>query len=206
MTSLLTLLVLPMGSAAISRMPRALDSLAVWPITAGFVFMLRSLGVAYNEVVVALLDEPGSASMLRRFALRLMVAMTVILVLVAGTPISILWFERVSALEPSLANLARIALWFALPLPGLNVLQSWFQGILLHARRTRGITEAVVLTILTSGVVLVVGVVLGRFIGLYVGWLGFSLGACFQMTWLWWRSRSALGRLLERDRVLQTAK
>jgi hypothetical protein len=203
MTSLLTLLVLPMGSAAISRMPRALDSLAVWPITSGFVFMLRSLGMAYNEVVVALSDEPGSAQMLKRYALRMMIATTVLLILVAGTPLSSLWFERVSALEPSLANLARNALWFALPLPGLNVLQSWFQGILLHSRRTRGITEAVFLTILISGVVLFGGVLLGNITGLYVGWFGFSLGACVQIGWLWIRSRTAMSVLLERDKVFQ---
>jgi len=64
-TSLLTLLIQPIGSAAISRMPQALESLAVWPVVIGLSFLFRSLGVAYNEVVVALLDEPGSASLHR---------------------------------------------------------------------------------------------------------------------------------------------
>ena len=59
MTSLLLLFVQPLGSAAMGRMPEALSSLAVWPVVSGLIFMLRSLGMAYNEVVVTLLEEPG---------------------------------------------------------------------------------------------------------------------------------------------------
>ena len=66
-TSLLLLLTQPLGSAALGRMPRALESLAAWPILSGFIFVFRSLGMAYNEVVVALADEPQSLGSLRRF-------------------------------------------------------------------------------------------------------------------------------------------
>src|SRR5690606_31446676 len=38
MTSLLTFFANPIGSAALSRMPDALDSLAVWPVVTGLVF------------------------------------------------------------------------------------------------------------------------------------------------------------------------
>lgn len=61
LTSLLSLLWQPVGSAALSRLPLALSSLAVWPIVSGLTFMLRSVGFAYNEVVVALLGTRGSA-------------------------------------------------------------------------------------------------------------------------------------------------
>ena len=68
MTPLLMLLSVPIGSAAVSRMPRALDSLAVWPVINGLTFGLRSVGIAYNEVVVALLDRPRpiAATQVRR--------------------------------------------------------------------------------------------------------------------------------------------
>jgi hypothetical protein len=48
MTSLLFLIVQPMGSAALSRMPNALTSLAVWPVIAGVSFLTCSPGIAYN--------------------------------------------------------------------------------------------------------------------------------------------------------------
>ena len=41
LTSLLALLIQPLGAAAISRMPLALESLAVWPVVAGLIFMFR---------------------------------------------------------------------------------------------------------------------------------------------------------------------
>ena len=101
MTSLLTLLANPIGSAALSRMPEAIASLAVWPVVTGLVFMLRGLGVAYNEVVVALLEETGSSPPLRRFAANLAFAMTTAIILLAVTPLSRIWFGGVSALPPT---------------------------------------------------------------------------------------------------------
>lgn len=195
MTSLLFLLTQPIGSAAMSRMPAALNSLAVWPVVSGLVFLLRSLGMAYNEVVVALLDEPGAVRTLQRFTLRLSVAVTAMLVIIAVTPISRAWFERISALNPSLAELGRTALWFAFPLPALNVIQSWFQGVILSSRRTRAITEAVIAALVVIMIVLGIGVAVGRWKGVYVGWTAFSLGAAAQVAWLWVRSRSRLQAL-----------
>ncbi len=139
LTSLLFLLVQPLGSAALSRMPDPIRSLAVWPVISGLAFMTRSLGIAYNEVVVALLDRPRSAPNLRRFADYLAAGSTAVLVLLAVTPLSIFWFERVSGLSPELAELANTALWLALLWPAINVYQSWFQGAIVHSRKTRGI-------------------------------------------------------------------
>jgi hypothetical protein len=205
LTSLLTLLTLPIGSAALSRMPMALESLAVWPVVGGLIFMLRSLGVAYNEVTVALLDEPLALKSLRRFAWYLVAGTTILLFLVAGTELSTLWLGRVSALVPPLVEISRKALWFALLLPGLNALLSWFQGLILHSRRTRGITEAVVVSLCTTGLVLTLGVMWGRTTGLYVGWTAFSLGALAQSIWLWWRSRPAVNALMLKDKAWTAA-
>ena len=82
-------------------MPRALISLAAWPVVTGLIFMLRSLGIAFNEVVVALLDEPGAAPALRRFTGILAAGTTLALVAIAATPVAPWWFSRVSALSPT---------------------------------------------------------------------------------------------------------
>lgn len=198
MTSLLTLLIQPLGAAALSRMPNALESLAVWPVVSGLVFMLRSLGMAYNEVVIALLDEPQAVWRLRLFTGWLTGLTSFALLILAVTPLASVWFGRVSALSPPLASLAEKALWFALPLPGLNVLQSWYQGVILHDRRTRGVTEAVALFLLTSAVVLLIGVLSKRFPGLYVVWVAFSVGGLVQIAWLRWRSQRAFHSLAAR--------
>jgi len=143
MTSLIILLANPIGSAALSRMPQPLVSLAVWPGVGGLVFLFRSLGIAYNEVVVALLDKPRSSYNLRRYTVLLSGAATGLLLLITLTPLSTIWFERVLALSPELSELAQTGLLIALPLPALSVWQSWYQGAILHSRRTRGITASV---------------------------------------------------------------
>jgi hypothetical protein len=206
LTSLLGLLAQPIGSAGLSRMPEALTSLAVWPVVTGLIFMTRSLGVAYNEVVVASLDVPGSARNLRRFALFLVAATSGILLLLTATPLSGIWFERISALSPRLAALARNALWLAVPLPALSVFQSWFQGSILHSRRTRGITEAVVIFLGASGSVLIAGVAWGQTTGLYVGILALAAGTLLQTGWLWHRSRPALESIWKRDAIELSTK
>jgi hypothetical protein len=203
MTSLLTLLANPIGSAALSRMPRSLDSLAVWPVITGLVFLLRSLGIAYNEVVVALLDERGAYASLKRFAGLISLATTGLLLLVAATPLSRFWFAGVSGLPADLAQMAQRGLWLALPLPALSVLQSWYQGALLHGRRTRGITESVVIYLLTSALVLGLGVAWGGAIGLYVGLFALAASVAAQTGWLWLRSRPVLRTI--RDEEVQEA-
>ncbi len=195
MTSLLTLLVQPIGSAAISRMPAPLQSLAVWPVAAGLVYMMRALGVAYNEVVVALVERQGALVPLRRFTLALASGSTLLMLLITGTPLARLWLEGVSALQRPLAELARQALWFALPMPGLSALQSHYQGMILAGRKTRGVTESVALFLLVASLLLGFGVWWGRLAGASMGWLAFSVGATVQTLWLFTRSRPALAHL-----------
>jgi hypothetical protein len=199
MTSLLVLLVQPIGAAAMSRMPRALESLAVWPVVSGLIFMLRSIGIAYNEVVVALLDEPGSTPTLRRFATLLTATTTFLLVILTATPLADFWFGRASGLSLPLVVLAHTALWLALPIPGSNVLQSWYQGALVHKRRTRGITQAMGIFLLISSAVLWAGVTWGQVVGLVVGLAAFGAASLAQTAWLWYRSRPVMHSLETRD-------
>ncbi len=204
LTSLLHLLVQPIGSAALGRMPNALESLAVWPVVTGLVFVLRSLGVAYNEVVVALLGEPGAMPSLRRFTALLTALATVLLLVITATPLATFWFGRVSALPPHLVLLSIWGLWLSLLAPGLTVLQSWYQGAIVHSRRTRGITEALAIFLLTSSAVLWAGVTWGEVTGLYVGLVAFAVGGVAQAAWLWFRSRPALRAARDVSRSVQS--
>ncbi len=199
MTSLLTLLANPIGSAAISRMPDALNSLAVWLVLTGLVFMTRSLGIAYNEVVVALLDQPLSSQSLRRFSALLSSATTLLLLLIAATPLSELWFARFSGLPAELVLMAKQGIWYALPLPALSVLQSWYQGSILYGKQTKGITESVVIYLLTSIVVLGMGILWGKTAGLYIGMAALSISVFIQTLWLAYRSQAIRRAVSLRD-------
>jgi hypothetical protein len=201
MTSLLTLLALPLGSAGMSRMDQALASLAIWPALSGILFLLRSVGIAYNEVVVALLEQPRAVESLRRFAYKIAIVTTLVPLLVAVTPLGEFWFAQVSGLPPELAALAQTALGLAVLLPGFTVLQSFFQGVLMHDRQTRGITEAVALSLLTSALILGLGIAGGDLTGVYIAQIAFVIGAAVQTLWLWRRSRSALLAIQNREQA-----
>jgi hypothetical protein len=201
MTSLLTLIVQPMGSAALSRMPQPLESLAAWPVVTGLIFMLRGLGMAYNEVVVALLDEPRSLETLHRFSNWLAAGTTAVLLVLVATPLSALWFEKFSALSPNLADLSRMGLWIGLFMPAMTVYQSWYQGAILNGRRTRGITEAVGIFLVSSGILLIAGVIWGEVTGLYIGLGVFLFSSAAQNVWLWYRSRPIFEAIRARDKA-----
>ncbi len=198
-TSLLQFIGQPIGSAALSRMPNAIDSLAVWSVVSNFIFLTRSVGVAYNEVVVALLDEKGSFFTLRRFAYYLAGALTIIIVTITLTPLSTFWFELITGLTPALSQMAKNSLWFILLLPAMSVFQSWFQGSILTSRKTRGITESVVLYLIVISAVLFGGVLWGRTTGLYVAALAFVLANLSQTAWMLLRSREIRDIVRERD-------
>jgi hypothetical protein len=192
MTVLLAMIVQPMVSAALSRMPQPLESLAVWPVVSGLLLMWQSVGIAYNEAVIALLDKPNAVNSLRRFTLILVGLTTLLLLGAMATPLATFWFRRVAALPPALVVLAQQAMWLGLLLPGLRVLQSWYQGTITYSRHTRGITEAVVVFMLTSASLLVAGVFWGHVTGLYVGLLAVAAGFLTQTLWLWWRGRQVM--------------
>ena len=196
MTSMLTMLMIPMGSAAMSRMPRALESLAAWPVLSGLVFMHRSIGMAFNEVMVALLDEPKSYVVLSRFRNILIIVSSGLLLLIAGTSISQFWFQRLSALSPQLVRLARMAIWFTLPIPAMGVLHSFYQGILLNSQKTRGITEAMGVFLVVAGFILALGILWQFQTGVTIVWVAFSVGSIAQYFYLSLRSRAATGALI----------
>jgi len=191
LTSLIALTTMPLVSAAIARMPLAVSSMAVIPVLHGLTFLLRSLGFSFNEVVVALLDEPGAYHPLRRFATGLAGFNSAVLLLLAATPLGWIYFAVVASLDESLVTLGRTALWIVVPMPALAVIQHFLQGVLVHARRTVPITESVMVSF--AGIVagLVAGVIHGGITGLYVGMGAYVFGNLLGVAWLFQRSRSS---------------
>ena len=193
LTPLMTLLAEPVGAAAMARMPRALDSLAAWPVVFGLVFQGQALGMAFNEVMVALTGEPGMARALRRFAFGLAVVATAVLAVFAVFPfLARLWMESIAGLAPDLARFSWRALWLTLPIPALTVFHSRYQGLLVHSGRTGGIPESVGLYLLCATLVAFLGVAWGGAAGIFVVCLALGAGCAAQALWLWYRCRGLL--------------
>ena len=190
MTPLLTLFIGPAGAAAMSRMPEADLSLASWQVVHAIIFLMRSTGFAFNEVVVAQLDRPGAKKVLGQFAILLAVCTSLMLALIALSPLSDYLLGDLYGLAPDLKAMCATALLFGMLMPAYQVYQSYYQGQLVHAKRTRGITEAVALYVFTALSGLQIAVWWGAFPGILAALTVFSLGGVLQTLWL--RNRANL--------------
>ncbi|MCE9627371.1 MAG: hypothetical protein K8R56_05595 [Candidatus Eisenbacteria bacterium] len=197
LTPLLNFIGMPLAASAMSRMPQALESLAVWPVLSGATFTLRSVGFAYNEVVVALLDRARPAPALRRFAWILGSITSGLLLVGAATSLGFAWFSRGAALPDALATMAWHALWLLVPMGAVSVWQSLHQGALVHAHRTRAITESMAVLLVATATVLGVGLSWRSVPGLPVAAAGLAAGGLAQVAFLAWRA-GPVWRELER--------
>jgi len=198
-TPLLNFLGMPLAASAMSRLPMPLESLAIWPVLSGAVFTVRSVGFAYNEVVVAQLDRVRPIPALRRFAWLLGGVTVSILVLAAVTPLGLLWFRHGAALHEPLATMAWRALPWLVPMAAVSVWQSFHQGALVHARRTRAATESMAVLLLANGAVLAVGLAWHQAPGLTFAAAALTAGGLAQVGWLAWRARPAIAAVVARD-------
>jgi hypothetical protein len=189
LTSFIGLLWQPFISAAISRMPNPLESLAVWSVISGLFFMFRSPGMAFNEAVVALLGEKNAYKVLRKFGYLAALGTFVIVLAFVATPLSELWLSVISNLEPDMVLEAKVALGIGVPLAVLTMFISFFQGIIVNEEKTGAIAEAVVIFLAAMGIVLAVGIVTQAYRGVYVAATSFMLAHIAQVIWLLARSR-----------------
>lgn len=198
-TPSINFLAMPLSAAAMSRMPLALDSLAVWPALSGIAFTLRALGFGFNEVVVSQLESHRPVPALRRFAVALSLGASGVLAALALTPLGHLWFTWVSGLEPELSALASAALPLLAITPALSVWQSFWQGALVHSRNTRGVTESMLALLATTVLVLGAGLAWHRAPGAFFAAGGLLAGNAAQAAWLWARGRHEIARVAARD-------
>ncbi|MCA8942382.1 MAG: hypothetical protein KDB80_07445 [Planctomycetes bacterium] len=193
LTPLMTLALQPITAAALWRMPDALRSSASWSAVYGFVFLFRALGFAFQEVTVSLLHTEDGARALRRFATILGLSATAIFVVFACTPLASVWFEHALALPPPLALLARAALPLGAMMPLLATLQNHCQGRLVATRRTRAITEAVVLYVATACLLFVLATTWWPHAGIHAALLVLAAAGSVQLGWLWLQARATAG-------------
>ena len=166
LTSLIGIAIQPMLTFFMGRGAFPVESLAVFPVVSSLGFIFRSVGLSYQDAVIALLGrrDEGYAE-IRRFAVGLGATLSGILALIAFTPLSHIWFVHVSGLTPSLAEFAIPAARVLTPVPFLGVILSLQRGTLIRNRTTGPIIIATAAEIVTVAVVFVV-------VGWGLGWVG----------------------------------
>jgi hypothetical protein len=191
MTSLINLAAQPIVSLGLSRGPLPLESLAVWPVVSGLTFLLRSGGVALQEVVVALLADLASHRALYRFTQRLALGLTALAVAVTLTPLAGVWFTGVAGLPTGLAAMAGASATLLVVVPALTVLTSWQRGTLVFFSRTGAITVATAINIAVLLAVVLGGVRVLPWPGAVTAALALSASLAAEVIYLTVRARDS---------------
>ena len=166
LTSLIGIAIQPMLTFFMGRAASPVESLAVFPVVTSLGFLFRSVGLSFQDAVIALLGrrDEGYAE-IRRFAIGLGAVLSGILALIAFTPLSHYWFVHVSGLTPVLADFAIPAARVLTPVPFLGVILSLQRGTLIRNRTTGPIIVATGAEISAVAAVFVL-------VGWGLGWVG----------------------------------
>jgi hypothetical protein len=171
LTSLIGLAAQPMMTFFMGRATAPVESLAVFPVVVALAFIFRSMGLSYQEVVIARLGKNNeNFRPLARFGVILGLCASGGLALVALTPLSGVWFQTISGLRPELAHFALLPAAVLVPLPFLSVLLSFQRALLVGARTTRPITVATALEVGGMAVIF-------PLLGWHLGWVGVTAAA-----------------------------
>jgi progressive ankylosis protein len=177
LTSILSLGVHPFVVFFLGRSHMAVESLAVLPVVDSLVFIFRSPGLSYQEVNIALIGkEKQNYKLLRNFAIILGLIVTVLISVLAFTPLANLWLINVSGLSTELASLSYLPLKIMILMPALSVLLNFQRSSLIINGNTGPISIATAIELSGIIVVMLVCVVFLNLVGVIAASIAFVAG------------------------------
>jgi hypothetical protein len=166
LTSILSMGVNPLVTFFMPSSRLGIESLAVLPVVNALVFIFRSLGLAFQDVGIALAGPHREGYRpLRRFASTLAAAAAGGLAAIAFTPLLGFWLKDLSGLSPDLAQVAVVPTRIMAIMPAFSVLLSFQHGMLVSARNTRPVSSATALEVASIALALFVGIRMAGLVG-----------------------------------------
>jgi len=156
LTSFVTFIVRPVLSFGIARAAFPLESLAIWPVVTSFMFLFRSMALAYQEVAVSLLKEEKDREPLGRFALLLGLSLSLIFMMVALSPAREIWYRHAAGLSEDLIPFTAIPTLIVATVPFFSGMTSWYRGVLVYRQRTSIVARAVLVNSATLLILILV--------------------------------------------------
>lgn len=147
LTNFINLGARPIMQMGLARGPMALESMALWPVSMGYIFLYSSFSLSAQEVVIARLDGPESRRSLLRFITWLAAVLGLLYVIVMATPLWRIWFSGISGLTEDLVKLAPVPILLSLPVIPLYPYISLYRGALVRLHRTREVTIGVAINV-----------------------------------------------------------
>ena len=146
LTSILSLGAHPIVTFFMGQARMSLESLAVLPVVNSFIFIFRSFGLSFQEVIIAKMDDKYETyKIIRKFAIILTSVITLIIAIILYSPLIYVWFKIISGLSLELTQFAILPSRMLMFIPALTVWISFQRGVLVVGKITGPITMATVI-------------------------------------------------------------
>lgn len=150
----------PILVAGITRAAAPAFALAAWPLANGLVSLVASAAMAFQEVVIALLNKGVPYLRMARFVTAVGGALSAVLIALLATPLRDLYFLGAIGAPPDVEPLAvRAAAVMAL-LPLIYALRNLYRARLIVHRRTEVVQGAMMANLLILTAALAAGITL----------------------------------------------
>jgi len=126
----------PLLTGGIARANLAAASLTAWPAVWTTVSLLTNGTRMVQQMTISLARDQTSDLMLRRFAVGVGLAFSLLLGTLGFSPLGWIYLTEVLALPPDVAEVARPVLILTVLFPLQVALQNWLQGLLVQTGRT----------------------------------------------------------------------
>jgi hypothetical protein len=190
-TSVLLLLMQPMVTSSLARLPNPVISLAAWPIVFQITLMSRAGALALPEVVIALSEKPYSFAPVRRFSVALTLGISILMLVFMLTPLASFYIFVVQDMTSIVGELARSSLIYCLFFPALGTIISWLRGLLINRHATKAVNMGMIINLGITAVVLGVGLT-RQWSGIPTAALALNLAAVGEIIYLGWKTQKAL--------------
>lgn len=185
MTSVLSMGVHPFVTFFLARSYMAIESIAVLEVVGSLVFIFRSVGLSFQEVNIALLGRgKHNFDIMRSYAISLGTIVTLLISVVAFTPLADFWFINISGLTEELAGLSYLPLKIMILMPALTLLMSFQRSTLVLGGRTGPISVSTAIELLVIVFVLFICISFFNIIGVVAASIAFLAGRVISSMYL----------------------
>lgn len=185
----------PLISAAINRLPNEIVMLAAMGIVTSLSVTIESPIINLLATSTALVRDIDSYRLMRRFTIHWCLALTVLAILVAYTPLFDLILYQWLDVPTAIAEWVR---------PGMKIMIFWsaaigwrrfLQGVLIRHKQTRQVAYGTAVRLFASGAVVIGLAVWGSWPGVIIGSLGLMAGVVAEALYATWAVRPVLRQL-----------
>jgi Na+-driven multidrug efflux pump len=184
-TSLLRQGTRPVLNAAIASMALPRASLAAWPVAWGLATLIAGPAWSFQQLTTALTTSDAAFRRVWRFSMALSWGMTLLLAVIAFTPLYEPVLGGIYNLSADLMSLARPAVGALVLLPLLQGAQSVYRGSLIRHGCTRAVRTATLCNVVVLVAVCLLAVPLVSATGVLLAATASMISGAAELVWLW---------------------